>query len=122
MSEKSQSAIDVLPDRKADSATQPAVPANKVITLETPLVRGEQTIGSISLRKPRASELRGIAIVDLLRMDVAAMQVLVPRITTPALTNHDVGNLDPADVVAIGVEIAGFFMTKADRDMASLTA
>lgn len=44
----------------------------KVITLETPLQRGEQTINDITLRKPSAGELRGLSLVSLLQMEVTA--------------------------------------------------
>ncbi|MCL6620435.1 MAG: phage tail assembly protein [Thermomonas hydrothermalis] len=85
------------------------------VTLETPIQRGDQAIAAVSLRKPTAGELRGIALADLLRLDVAALMALLPRITTPALTTHDVAQLDLADLTAIGTEVLGFFMTQADR-------
>ena len=91
----------------------PAAPAS--ITLETPLQRGDQTIDSINLRKPAAGELRGIALADLLRLDVAALIAVLPRITTPTLTAHDVQQLDLVDLTAIGTEVLGFFMSKADK-------
>lgn len=87
-------------------------PEAHTIRLEQPLPRG---VSEISLRKPAAGELRGIALADLLRLDVAALITLLPRITTPALTPHDVAQLDLADLTAIGTEVLGFFMTRADR-------
>lgn len=99
-----------------DPAAAPAMPAKPgTITLETPLTRGERTITSIALRKPAAGELRGVSLADLLRLDVAALITLLPRITTPTLTAQDVGQLDLADLAAIGGEVVSFFMTKADR-------
>lgn len=92
---------------------QPTAPAS--ITLETPLQRGDQTIDSIALRKPAAGELRGIALADLLRLDVAALIAVLPRITSPTLTPQDVQQLDLVDLTALGTEVLGFFMSKADR-------
>ncbi len=99
----------------ASKPSPDAPTAPNTITLETPLTRGDQTLTSVSLRKPAAGELRGIALADLLRLDVAALITVLPRITTPALTPHDVGQLDLVDLTAIGTEVLGFFMSKADK-------
>ena len=98
-----------------------AVPQG-TITLETPLKRGDQTIDSITLRKPAAGELRGVALADLLRLDVAALIAVLPRITTPTLTAQDVSQLDLVDLTALGGEVLGFFVSKADRAAAGLAS
>ena len=91
-----------------------AVPQG-TITLETPLKRGDQTITAVNLRKPAAGELRGVALADLLRLDVAALITVLPRITSPTLTPQDVSGLDLVDLTALGTGVLGFFMSKADR-------
>lgn len=101
---------DAAGDTPAPSATTP-----NTITLETPLKRGDQAITCVSLRKPAAGELRGVALADLLRLDVAALITVLPRITSPTLTTQDVQQLDLVDLTAIGTEVLGFFMTRADR-------
>jgi hypothetical protein len=83
------------------------------ITLDTPIQRGEQTITSIALRKPASGELRGIALTELLQLDVAALQKVLPRISSPTLTEQDVGRLDPADLVQLGTKVAGFLLPKS---------
>lgn len=90
--------------------------APNTIALDYPIQRGEQTINTITLRKPNAGELRGIKLVDLLQMDVGAVATLLPRITEPTLTAADVNKLDPADLVAIGTATAGFFLPKAQQE------
>ena len=95
------------------AAAQAAKP-NTVI-LETPIKRGDQVITSLSLRKPAAGELRGVALADLLRLDVAALITLLPRITSPTLTAHEAGQLDLVDLTALGTEVLGFFVSKADK-------
>jgi hypothetical protein len=90
------------------------------VPLETPLKRGDQTIPKVQLRKPSSGELRGLNLHDVLNLDVTAMHKLLPRITAPALTEHDVSQLDPVDLVALGTEMASFFIPKAKQD--SLTA
>lgn len=85
------------------------------ITLETPLKRGDQTITSIALRKPASGELRGVALSDLLRLDVAALITVLPRISTPMLLPQELNQMDVVDLVALGGGVVGFFMTKAER-------
>ena len=85
------------------------------VTLEAPIKRGDQVITSLSLRKPAAGELRGVALADLLRLDVAALITLLPRITSPTLTAHEAGQLDLVDLTALGTEVLGFFVSKADK-------
>lgn len=82
------------------------------ITLDTPIQRGEKAIEKISLRKPTAGELRGLALTDVLQMQVDALVKLTPRISNPALTEPEMRNLDPADLVQIGGAVAGFLLTK----------
>lgn len=81
-------------------------------TLDKPLKRGEQTITAVTLRKPDSGELRGVALADLLRMDVDALATVLPRITTPTLTKHEVHVLDPADLTDLGGKVAAFLLKK----------
>lgn len=84
----------------------------ETVTLDTPITRGEQTIVEISLRKPQSGELRGVSLTALLQMDVDALTTVVPRISTPALTQADMRTMDPADLVQIGGAVAGFLLQK----------
>lgn len=88
---------------------------HKSITLDTPIQRGTETITAVTLRKPAAGELRGVALTDLLQMDVTALQKVLPRITQPTLTAADVAGMDPADLLQIGTEVSGFLLPKALR-------
>ena len=72
----------------ANKTEAPISPAQNRITLETPIPRGDDPITSITLRKPAAGELRGVALSDLLRLDVAALITVLPRISTPALDGN----------------------------------
>lgn len=94
------------------AAPAPAKPAG--IPLEKPIVRGEQTITHVQLRRPVAGELRGVNIAALIReLDYGALETLLPRITTPTLTKADVSQLDPVDLTALGGEVILFFVAKA---------
>jgi hypothetical protein len=91
--------------------------------LDTPIVRGSQTIDRITLRKPKSGELRGVSLSDLVNLDVAALSKVLPRISAPTLTEMDVANIDPADLVQLGGIFAGFLMSKAVKaKVESLTA
>ncbi len=93
------------------------------VTLNTPVVRpGADPIAEVSLRKPTVGDLRGLALTDVLRMDVKALERLLPRITQPALLPVDVAGLDPADFLSLAGATVGFFVTAAqaaalDRDL-----
>ncbi|KHL56562.1 phage tail assembly protein [Xanthomonas cannabis] len=86
------------------------------IPLDQPIVRGEQTITDLKVRKPGAGELRGLKLVDVLQMDITALTTLLPRISSPTLTTADINAMDPADLLAVGQEVALFFLPKAQRE------
>ncbi len=101
---------------EATNATENATRPPGYVELDCPIQRGEQTITGITLRKPDAGSLRGIKLVDLMQMDVGSITTLLPRISTPTLTPHDITKLDPADLVAIGAEVVSFFLAKGMRE------
>lgn len=112
MDSKSSTTADTAGNSPA-SPTESAKPGT--VTLETPIKRGDQEITALSLRKPASGELRGIALADLLRLDVAALITVLPRITSPTLTAHEASQLDLVDLTALGTEVLGFFVSKADK-------
>jgi hypothetical protein len=80
------------------------------VELSTPIVRGvSQTISKLMIRKPVTRELRGLKLMDVLQMDVTALSVLVPRICDPFITKPEFDDLEMADILGIGVAVAGFF-------------
>ena len=83
-----------------------------IVPLDKPIRRGEQAIESLTLRKPDAGSLRGLKLFDVIQMDVLALQTLLPRISSPTLTTADVAQLDPADLLKVGTEVAAFFVSK----------
>lgn len=87
------------------------------VTLSEPIVRGETRIEVLTIRKPRAGELRGLALRDLMISDITALLTLIPRVSDPPLTAHEADALEPEDLTEIGGAIRDFFMTKAERQM-----
>src|SRR3546814_14664371 len=95
--------------------SEPATPIFLTVTLDAPIQRGKETIAFIQLRKPRSGELRGLSLVDLGQLKVDALTKLLPRITVPTLTEAEVGNMEPADLLACGAEIGSFLLQKSQR-------
>lgn len=97
-------------------------PTTETIPLDTPIARGDTRIEAVTLRKPTAGELRGVSLTDILQMNVDALTVVLPRISTPTLLKQDVTAMDPADLVQLWSAVAGFLLPKASRPEASPAA
>ena len=92
-------------------------PKSPVITLQEPIQRATgEPITELTLRKPKAGELRGLKIEDLWNTDINALFTLLPRITTPALIPEYLDQLCTEDLMDIGGTVKGFFMNQAMQD------
>lgn len=78
----------------------------KIVTLKTPILRGETEISEITLRKPNVLALKGLKLLDLMQSDVNSVSLLLPKITMPMLTKADIEKLDIADFTKL---TAGLF-------------
>lgn len=85
------------------------------IALDRPIQRAGQTIDALQLRKPTAGELRGLSLVNVLQMDVDALAALLPRISTPVIHKPEVMVMDPADLLACGIQVGGFLQQKGAK-------
>lgn len=87
------------------------------ITLQSPIKRGtgNEPIARLTVTKPLAGALRGLKLTDILQMDVAAMMILLPRITSPAITPDEAAALDLTDLMALSGTVVGFFMSPQER-------
>lgn len=92
-----------------------ATPLFRTVSLDTPIERGELQIATLQLRKPKSGELRGLSLVDLGQLKVDALTKLLPRISTPPISEAEAANLDPADLLACGAEIGSFLLQKSQR-------
>jgi hypothetical protein len=86
------------------------------VPLDTPIKRGDDKIGALTLRRPNSGELRGLALSDLARMDVNAMIKLLPRISSPTITEAEAAAMPSEDLFACATEIGSFFLQKADLE------
>lgn len=85
-------------------------PDTETITLEKPIKRGETEIKTVDIRKPDSGALRGVSLRQVLDLQTDTIQTVTPRISEPTLIDTEVKQLDPADLLKIGVAIAGFFI------------
>lgn len=88
----------------------------ETIILDTPLMRGDNKVTEVTLRKPNSGALRGVSLVAVMQMDVQALYIVVPRISTPSLTQQEVAAMDPADLMQIGMAVSGFLLPKSTRE------
>ncbi|WP_449568518.1 phage tail assembly protein [Lelliottia nimipressuralis] len=86
-----------------------------VVILDTPLMRGEQKIEQITLTKPNAGTLRGVSLAALANSDVDALIKVLPRMTYPALAEHEVARLDVSDLISLAGKVVGFLSPASDR-------
>ncbi|WP_017452866.1 phage tail assembly protein [Herbaspirillum rubrisubalbicans] len=101
------------------TTTAPAKIETVVVELDEPLTRGTTQITELTLRRPKSGALRGVSLMDLMNMNVSALQVVLPRISEPTLTQFDVAAMDPADLIKCGMEVSVFLAPKADRALVS---
>ncbi|MGS3034967.1 phage tail assembly protein [Escherichia coli] len=85
----------------------------RTVQLDTPIKRGKTEITEIVLRKPQSGALRGTRLQAIMDMDVGAMMIVIPRISTPTLTAQEMAELDPADLTALSVEVVTFLLKKS---------
>lgn len=87
------------------------------VELDKPLQRGEQTITHITVTPPPDSgALRGVRLSELMQLNVEALAIVLPRVTTPTLTQHDVYRLAPADLVELSSKVVDFLLPKSARE------
>lgn len=76
---------------------------------------GDKEITEVTVHKPSAGALRGLALTDLLRMETNALHAILPRVSQPMLVKQDVEKLDPADLVQLGTAVVGFLVPKSEK-------
>lgn len=84
-----------------------------VVTLDAPVVRGNTTINEVFVRKPNSGALRGARLQALMDMDVDSVMLVLPRVTTPALTRAEMMMLEPGDLLQLSLELVSFLLPKS---------
>lgn len=86
------------------------------VELSTPIKVGDTKITSVTLRKPKAGELRGLSIAEILHMNVTAMIKLLPRISTPVLDPQVIEEMDTDNFGPLSQKAMSFFLPKAQQE------
>jgi len=83
------------------------------ITLKNPIKRGEKEISEVTIREPKGGELRGISLAEFSELNVDVVLKILPRVSTPSLTEQEGDTLCALDLVAIGAAMLGAKQDKA---------
>lgn len=87
--------------------------ADNLVVFDAPLKTASGTeIKQIQLREPKAGELRGIKLIEVMQLDYGAFEELLPRISYPVLTKQQMASMSLHDLTAIMNKVAGFFEKK----------
>lgn len=88
------------------------------IVLQTPIIRGDITHSQITITETmrQAGSLRGLKLLDVMNSDVDSLIVLLPRVTSPALTSVEVATLDVWDFAQLALGIADFLQPSSATD------
>ncbi|GAA3588787.1 phage tail assembly protein [Gibbsiella greigii] len=81
---------------------------DNLVTLDTPVKRGDTLISEIRITKPNAGTLRGVGLAAVANADVDALLVVLPRMTYPNLTKEECTRLELPDLVALAGKVVGF--------------
>ncbi len=86
----------------------------KTVTLDQPITVGSEQVSSLSIRRPKAGEMRGLSMVSVAQMDVDTFFDLLPRIVTPIIPSEIIQEqMDIADLVACMKAVGEFFEGKS---------
>jgi hypothetical protein len=106
-------ADEALPETESKNNVQSLDTAlQKTVDLDSPIQRGNKKVTSVIVRKPTSGALRGVALTDIIRMEVQSLVKVLPRITDPSLTEAEVRDINPADLFQLGEVVTGFLLPK----------
>lgn len=88
---------------------------SNIVILDNPVMRGEQKIEQVTVTKPNAGTLRGVSLASLANSDVDALIKVLPRMTYPALTEHELARLDASDLISLAGKVVGFLSPASGR-------
>ncbi|ENW82689.1 hypothetical protein F909_00960 [Acinetobacter sp. ANC 3929] len=102
-------------EQNAETIIDPNV---RIVDLETPIIRGSESITQITLRKPNVGTLRNLSLQDVLKWQIEATNTLLTRITTPTLSLNDLNAMDVGDYTGLAVELTSFLVTAKAKSQA----
>lgn len=73
----------------------------KTVTLTQGILRGENRITEITIRKPLTKQLRGVSIQRLIDMNADDWQIVLPRVTVPKIDKVDFSQMNVTDLMQL---------------------
>ena len=95
-------------------------PNLRVVILENPILRGDQSISRIEIRKPNVGTLRNLSLQDVLKWDINATNTVLSRVTSPTLNVTELNNMDVSDYTSLAVELTNFLVSAKAKSQAAL--
>ena len=80
------------------------------VELDNPITRGKTEVRSVQLRKPKAGDLRGVSLSELFDMKVDTVMAVLPRISSPTLTPHEISQLEVSDLFKFSVRLTALLL------------
>lgn len=88
---------------------------DNLVTLESPIQRGNLLIEQVTVTKPNAGTLRGVSLAAVANSDVDALIKVLPRMTYPPLLESDVVKMELPDMVTLASKVIGFLSPSSVR-------
>ena len=95
-------------------------PNLRVVILENPILRGDQSLRRIEIRKPNVGMLRNLSLQDVLKWDINATNTVLSRVTSPTLNPAELNNMDVSDYTSLAVELTNFLVSAKAKSQAAL--
>ena len=95
---------------------------SRTVKLSAPITRGQTTLNEITLRPPRAADLKGLPLTGLLNMETNALAQLITRISTPSLITQEIDAMPVDAFLQLAGEVLHFFVPPEQAATLSLTA
>lgn len=73
----------------------------QTVTLKQSILRGDNRINAIEVKKPLTKQLRGTNLTSLMQLNVDEWCVVLPRITSPKLDKADFARMNAGDLLKL---------------------
>lgn len=82
---------------------------DSTVKLSRPVKIDGKQVTQITLREPGTGEMRGLKLTELFQGSVNQLLLLIPRISTPHLTQDQIAAMPVRDAAALFGGVMGFF-------------
>ncbi|WEA05640.1 phage tail assembly protein [Pantoea dispersa] len=88
----------------------------KPVTLVKPIIRKNSEVKEVTVTEAmqHTGSLRGLKLYDVMTSDIDSLIKLLPRVTSPALTEVEVSQLDVRDFAELAKEVADFLAPSSE--------